>query len=59
MLISSCSFRAFLPSSLLFNGSFQFARSLLGNTPKQRAKPNMCESQCDKEHAGRALLFFF
>lgn len=34
-------------------------RSLLGNTPKQRVKPNVCLSQCDKEHVGNTLLFFF
>lgn len=60
MLINSCSFRIPRrpPPAFLFNGNFQFARSLFGNAPKQRAKPNICMSQCDKEHAGSTLFFF-
>lgn len=59
MLISSSSFCIFPLPAFLFNGNFQFVRSLLGNTPKQRAKPNMFISLCDKKHVGSTLLFFF
>lgn len=46
------------PPGFLFNGNFQFSRSLLGNTPKQRAKPIVYISLCDKEHVGSILHFF-